>query len=74
MVERPGLSLVLGEGKLIGELEVLDPDGARTANVTASGPVRCLAVSRGELRAALEADSRAALALIEILAARFRES
>ena len=71
-VERPGLSLVLGEGKLIGEIEVLDPVGDRMADVTAIGPVRCLAVSREELRAALEADSRAALALIEILASRFR--
>jgi len=73
LVERPGLSLTLGEGKLIGEIEVLDPGGGRTANVTAVGPVRCLAVTRDELRAALETDSRAALALIEILAARFRE-
>jgi flavin reductase (DIM6/NTAB) family NADH-FMN oxidoreductase RutF len=72
-VERPGLSLELGPGKLIGEIEVLDPGGGRTADVTAVGPVRCLSLSRGELRAALVSDPRAALALIEILAARFRE-
>jgi flavin reductase (DIM6/NTAB) family NADH-FMN oxidoreductase RutF len=72
-IERPGLSLVVGEGTLLGEIEVLDPGGGRTANVTAVGHARCLAVSRDELRTALLADSRAALALIELLAARFRE-
>jgi flavin reductase (DIM6/NTAB) family NADH-FMN oxidoreductase RutF len=73
-VERPGVSLELGPGKLLGEIEVLDPGGGRTANVTAVGPVRCLSLSRGELRAALVADPQAALALIEILASRFRET
>jgi flavin reductase (DIM6/NTAB) family NADH-FMN oxidoreductase RutF len=72
-IERPGLSLVVGAGRLLGEIEVLDPGGGRTADVTAVGPVRCLAVSREELRAALLADARAALALIEILASRFRD-
>jgi flavin reductase (DIM6/NTAB) family NADH-FMN oxidoreductase RutF len=73
-VERPGLSLLVGEGQLIGEIEALDPGGGRTANVTASGPVRCLAITRNDLRAALLADSKAALGLIEILASRFREA
>ena len=72
-VERPGLSLSLGPGELIGEIEVLDPGGGRIADIHAEGPVRCIAVSREQLLAALEADPRAALALIEVLAARFRE-
>jgi flavin reductase (DIM6/NTAB) family NADH-FMN oxidoreductase RutF len=73
-VDRPGLSLSLGPGELIGEIEVLDPGGGRIADIHAEGPVRCIAVSREQLLAALEADPRAALALIEVLAARFRET
>jgi flavin reductase (DIM6/NTAB) family NADH-FMN oxidoreductase RutF len=73
-VERPGRSLVLGPGELIGEIEVLDPGGGGIADIHALGPVRCVAVSREALLAALEADPRAAVALIEVLAARFRET
>ena len=73
-VERPGLSLTLGPGELIGEIEVLDPGGGRIADIHAVGSVRTIAVSREQLLAALEADPRAAVALIEVLAARFRET
>jgi flavin reductase (DIM6/NTAB) family NADH-FMN oxidoreductase RutF len=73
-VERPGLSVTLGSGELIGEIEVLDPGGGRIADIHAVGRVRCQAVSRDALLAALEADPRAAVALIEVLAARFRET
>ena len=73
-VERPGRSLTLGAGELIGEIEVLDPAGGRIADIHAAGPVRCIAVSRENLLAALRADPRAAIALIEVLAARFRET
>jgi flavin reductase (DIM6/NTAB) family NADH-FMN oxidoreductase RutF len=73
-VERPGRSLTLGAGELIGEIEVLDPGGGRIADIHAVGDVRCLAVSREALLGALEADPRAAVALIEVLAARFRET
>jgi flavin reductase (DIM6/NTAB) family NADH-FMN oxidoreductase RutF len=73
-VERPGRSLTLGAGELIGEIEVLDPGGGRIADIHAVGEVRCLAISRAELLAALGADPRAAVALIEVLAARFRET
>ncbi len=73
LVERPGRAVLLGAGDLIGEIEVLD-GGPRVADVTARGPVRCLVVSRLDLVAALQAAPRAALALIEVLAARFRET
>jgi hypothetical protein len=73
-VERPGRSLTLGPGELIGEIEVLDPGGGRIADISAVGPVRAVAVSREQLLHALEADPRAAIALIEVLAARFRET
>jgi flavin reductase (DIM6/NTAB) family NADH-FMN oxidoreductase RutF len=73
-VERPGRSLTLGPGELIGEIEVLDPGGGRIADINAVGRVRCVAISREQLLAALRADPRAAIALIEVLAARFRET
>jgi flavin reductase (DIM6/NTAB) family NADH-FMN oxidoreductase RutF len=73
-VERPGRSLELGAGELIGEIEVLDPVGSRIADIHAVGRVRCVVVTREALLAALEADPRAAVGLIEILAARFRET
>jgi flavin reductase (DIM6/NTAB) family NADH-FMN oxidoreductase RutF len=73
-VERPGRSLTIGAGELIGEIEVLDPGGGRIADIHAAGPVRALAISREALLSALEADPRAAVALIEVLAARFRET
>jgi flavin reductase (DIM6/NTAB) family NADH-FMN oxidoreductase RutF len=73
-VERPGFSIERGPGDLIGEIEVLDPGMGRTADVVAVTDVKCVAVSRDTLLAALEADLRAALALIEVLASRFRES
>jgi flavin reductase (DIM6/NTAB) family NADH-FMN oxidoreductase RutF len=73
-VERPGRSLTLGPGDLIGEIEVLDPVGTRIADITAVGPVRCLVVTRDALVAALEADPRAAVGLIAVLASRFRET
>jgi CRP-like cAMP-binding protein len=73
-VERPGRSLTLGEGELVGEIEVLDPGPGRIATITADGPVRCLAVSRADLVAALERDPKVALALISVLASRFRET
>jgi flavin reductase (DIM6/NTAB) family NADH-FMN oxidoreductase RutF len=73
-VERPGRTLTMGAGELIGEIEVLDPGGGRIADIHAEGPVRCVAVTREALLAALEADPRAAIALIEVLAARFRET
>jgi flavin reductase (DIM6/NTAB) family NADH-FMN oxidoreductase RutF len=73
-VERPGHSLTIGPGELIGEIEVLDPGGGRIADIHAVGAVRCVAISRDSLLGALEADPRAAVALIELLAARFRET
>ena len=73
-VERPGFSATIGPGELVGEIEVLDPGRGRIADIHAVGPVRAIAVSREALLSALEADPRAAVALIEVLAARFRET
>lgn len=72
-VERPGKLVRLGVGELLGEIEVLD-GGPRIADITAETRVRCLEITRPNLLSALEADPRAAMALIEVLAGRFRES
>ena len=50
-VERPGRSLTLGPGELIGEIEVLDPGGGRIADIHAVGAVRAIGVSREQLLA-----------------------
>ena len=72
-VERPGKLVQLGVGELLGEIEVLD-GGPRIADITAETPVRCLELTRPNLLRALESDPRAAMALIEVLAGRFRET
>ncbi len=73
-VERPGRKLALGVGSLIGEIEVLDPDGGRMATVTAEADTTCRVVTRSQLLEALADDPGAAVALLEILAGRFRET
>jgi len=72
-VRRRGRTVVLGPGALVGEIEVLAPGEGRMADVIAKGRVRCLEVSREDVRHALEADPRAAIALLGVLASRFRE-
>lgn len=73
-VERPGFAATYGPGELIGEIEVLDPGRGRIADIHASESVKAIAVTRDQLIAALEADPRVAIALVEVLAARFRET
>jgi len=72
-VERPGRTLTLGTGTLIGEIEVLHPAAGRMATITAEAETTCVVVTRAELLEGLAADPRAAVALLEILAGRFRE-
>ncbi len=72
-VQRPGRSVRLGPGELIGEIEILAPEGGRIADIDAETEVRAIEVQRDEVVRALESDPRAALALIEVLASRFRE-
>ena len=58
-------------GSFFGEVSVLD-GGARSADVVAAGPVRCLAIPRDVIREALAAQPGAAWAMLEILANRLR--
>jgi len=73
-VERPGHTIRLGAGELVGEIEILAPGAGRIADVFAEGPVRAIAVAQDDLRAALETEPRAAWALLGVLASRFRET
>jgi flavin reductase (DIM6/NTAB) family NADH-FMN oxidoreductase RutF len=72
-VERPGRSLTLGVGTLIGEIEVLDPGLGRTATITAETDTTCVVVTRAALLEGFADDPGAAVALLGILASRFRE-
>jgi flavin reductase (DIM6/NTAB) family NADH-FMN oxidoreductase RutF len=72
-VERKGNRLAtFGEGEFFGEISVFD-GRARSADVVAATPLRTLAISRELVRAALEREPRAAWAMLETLAARFRD-
>jgi flavin reductase (DIM6/NTAB) family NADH-FMN oxidoreductase RutF len=74
LVQRPGRTLTLGPGALIGEIEVLDPRAGRMATITAETDTTCIVVTRDELLAGFVADPQAAIALLGILASRFRET
>jgi flavin reductase (DIM6/NTAB) family NADH-FMN oxidoreductase RutF len=73
-VDRPGRTVRMSAGELVGEIEILDPGQGRLADVVAEGPVRAIAVAQDDLRAALESQPTAAWALLNVLASRFRES
>lgn len=73
-VERGGRALATRvAGEFFGEIAVLD-GRPRSADVIARTPLRCLAIPREVLHAALEREPRAAWAMLEILAARLRRS
>ncbi|MGL6279457.1 MAG: flavin reductase [Gaiella sp.] len=73
-VLRGNRQIELGPGEIVGELEVLSPsEGGRIADIETIDDVRALVVRRDDLRAALVAQPDAALALLEVLADRFRE-
>ncbi len=72
-VERKGNRLAtFGEGEFFGEITVFD-GRARSADVVAATPLRTLAISRELVRAAFEREPHAAWAMLETLAARFRD-
>jgi hypothetical protein len=73
MIERGRRKIPVAPGELVGEIAVLD-GGPRTATVVAEGRARILEIGREELMRVLEADPKAATALIAVLASRFRES
>jgi flavin reductase (DIM6/NTAB) family NADH-FMN oxidoreductase RutF len=72
-IKRAGRELgSLSAGELFGEMAVFD-GRARSADVVADGPVRCLAVPREALREAIEAEPQVAWELLSLLASRLRD-
>ncbi|MGH9211553.1 MAG: Crp/Fnr family transcriptional regulator [Acidimicrobiales bacterium] len=65
---------VRGPGDLIGEMSALDPGSLRSASVVALDPLRCRVISSTELQTFLEAQPRAAVALLRLLIGRLREA
>jgi flavin reductase (DIM6/NTAB) family NADH-FMN oxidoreductase RutF len=72
-VERKGSALAtFGAGEFFGEIAVFD-GRPRSADVVAASPLRALAISRDVVREALTREPLAAWAMLETLAARFRD-
>ena len=63
----------LGRGEIAGEMAVLD-GAARSADMVAARRTRLLKLTRGALLQALAAEPQAAIALIEALTGRLRET
>ncbi len=73
-IERAGRTLArFRPGDVVGEVAVLD-GRPRSADIVADGRVRCLAVSRGALRRAIEAEPKLAWELLGVLAGRVRDA
>ena len=64
----------LGRGEYIGELALLDPDGPRTATVTAKTDVVLAAMSAWQFRPFVLAQPEIAWTLLQRLARRLREA
>jgi CRP-like cAMP-binding protein len=64
----------LGRGEHIGELALLDPEGPRTATVSAKTDVRLAAMSTWQFRPFVLAHPEAAWKLLQRLARRLREA
>ena len=73
-VERGGRTLAMfGPGEIVGEVAVLD-GRPRSADLVAEERVRCLAVPRQALRAAIEAEPQVAWELLGVMASRLRDA
>jgi CRP/FNR family transcriptional regulator, cyclic AMP receptor protein len=60
-----------GPGDFFGEMALLD-EGARTASVVATTPVRCLVLARWDFMALLKTDNEMAVEILTEMAHRFR--
>jgi CRP-like cAMP-binding protein len=64
---------ILDPGDIIGELALID-EGTRLAGVTALEPVRALVVASSVFRSWLETTPRVAVALLEVVTERLRDT
>lgn len=67
---RGGETIELGPGEFVGELSLLVPDAHRVGRIRAATDVRCLAISRDDFGALIEAEPKLAVAMLPVLARR----
>jgi CRP-like cAMP-binding protein len=73
-VELPsGGEAVLGHGEFFGEMALLT-DEPHSARVRAKTDVRCIALSRRDFSALLDAEPRVAVVMLPVLARRLRDA
>ncbi len=73
-VELPsGGEAVLGHGEFFGEMALLT-DEPHSARVRAKSDVRCIALSRRDFSALLDAEPRVAVVMLPVLARRLRDA
>jgi len=65
---------VLGPGKFLGEIALLDPEGLRTATVRAQTDSSVACLSSAELEALMERRPALVLEIVRVLARRLREA
>jgi CRP-like cAMP-binding protein len=70
---KSGILRTVGPGDYIGEIALID-EGPRSATVTASTDVRCRGMAAWEFRSFVQEHPEVAWALLQTLAARFREA
>lgn len=63
---------VRGPGDILGELEAIDPRGARSATVVALEPIECRVLTGDEFRAFVAAHGATGLALLRVQIRRLR--
>lgn len=73
-VDLPGRKTELGPGEFFGELALLREDQTHTARVSASSPLRCLAIQREEFDRLLDKEPAIAVAMLKTLAKRLANS
>lgn len=74
-VTRAGVALsTLGVGDYFGEMALLDEGHRRSATVTATGPVKTLAMLRSDFVAELEANAHLAIEMLATVSHRLREA
>jgi CRP/FNR family cyclic AMP-dependent transcriptional regulator len=65
--------ITMGPGDFFGELALLDDSALRTARVSASTPVRGLAIGRDDFDRLLHSEPSIAIAMLKVLARRLVE-
>jgi CRP-like cAMP-binding protein len=70
VVSLPHETIELGPGEFFGELALLDEHALRTARVSASAGIRCLAISRDDFHRLLSSEPTIAIAMLKVLAHR----